>query len=68
MGTKNKINVDIIISTDTAIRNAKIFKTSPSFETENYVVHGLLHTLGYDDLTKKQKALMTKKERSYVHP
>ncbi|MDD5595689.1 MAG: rRNA maturation RNase YbeY [Candidatus Omnitrophica bacterium] len=58
---------DIFISTDTAVRNARIFKTSPAKESELYAVHGILHLLGYDDRTIKQKQLMHKKEARYVN-
>lgn len=56
------IFADIVISTDTAIRNARIFKTSNTYELYLYVIHGLLHILGYDDKSKKEKAAMHKKE------
>lgn len=56
------IFADIVISTDTAIRNARIFKTSGPYELYLYVIHGLLHILGYDDKSKKEKAAMHKKE------
>lgn len=57
---------DIVISTDTAARNARIFKTSSSYELYLYVVHGMLHLLGYDDRTKKDKLIMRKKEESLM--
>ena len=58
---------DIIISTDTAMRNARIFKTTPVDELNLYAVHGALHLLGYDDHTPKQRKLMRQKEEEYVH-
>jgi len=59
---------DIIISTQTAIRNAKAFKTTPLFELNLYLVHGLLHILGYDDKTHQQRKLIRRKEKQYVYP
>lgn len=56
------IFADIVISTDTAIRNARIFKTSRPYELYLYVIHGLLHILGYEDKSKKEKTAMHKKE------
>ena len=44
-----RIEGEIVISTPAVIKNAKIFKTSPSRELALYVVHGILHLLGYDD-------------------
>jgi probable rRNA maturation factor len=53
---------DIAISTDTAIRNARIFKTSNFHEIYLYVIHGVLHLLGYDDTSKKDRLIMQKRE------
>jgi len=63
---QGRIFADIIISADTAIRNAGIFQTSPSYEIYLYVVHGILHLLGYDDHAIKQKQKMRKKEREIL--
>lgn len=57
---------DIIISTDTAARNALAYKTSQENETRLYLIHGLLHLLGYRDHTLRQKELMRKKEKQYL--
>ena len=59
-GLKN-MTADIIISTDTAIRNSKIFKTTPMYELFLYITHGVLHLLGYDDKTQKQRNAMHKR-------
>ncbi|MFH1199212.1 MAG: rRNA maturation RNase YbeY [Candidatus Omnitrophota bacterium] len=52
---------DIVVSTDTAIRQAKIFKTSAIYELYLYVVHGVLHISGYDDKTLKERNSMNAK-------
>lgn len=66
--TKNSpMLADVVISTDTAIRNAKLFKTTPLFELNLYCLHGVLHLLGYKDKTLKDKKLMRKKESTYVN-
>lgn len=57
---------DIVVSTQTAIRNARAFKTTPTYEMYLYVIHGLLHILGYDDKSKKDKLIMQKKEESLL--
>jgi probable rRNA maturation factor len=49
---------DIVISTETAINNAKIFKTTPIYEVYLYAIHGTLHILGYKDKNKKYKKIM----------
>ena len=53
---------EIIISTDTAKRNARIFNTSFNYELTLYVVHGILHLLGFDDTSKYKTRLMRQKE------
>jgi probable rRNA maturation factor len=57
---------DIIISTDTAIRNAKVYHTRPDNEAALYAIHGLLHLLGYQDSTTKERSIMRRKEDKYV--
>ena len=57
---------DIAVSADTAVRNSRFFKSTPQKELKLYVIHGLLHLLGYDDLTLRKAALMRKKEKQYA--
>jgi len=40
---------EIIVSATTACRNARLYKNSLQKEVMLYVVHGILHLLGYDD-------------------
>jgi probable rRNA maturation factor len=65
--SRGLLRADIVISADTAERNAKIYKTSIPFELNLYVAHGLLHLLGYNDHSKKETILIRKKEAKYVH-
>jgi probable rRNA maturation factor len=64
--TAGEITCDIIISTDTAIRNARIFQTTHSYEIKLYIIHGLLHLLGYRDRSPKQRQVMHRKERQVL--
>lgn len=57
-----EIIADIAISTDTAIRNARNYKTTRSYELYLYVVHGVLHILGYKDNNKANSSVMQRKE------
>ncbi|MFH0826308.1 MAG: rRNA maturation RNase YbeY [Candidatus Omnitrophota bacterium] len=57
---------EIAVSTDAAIRHAKIFGTSPLYELYLYVVHGLLHILGYQDRTRKQREHMQEKAENIL--
>ena len=60
------ILADIIISTPAALKQAVKFKTSPHYEIFLYLVHGLLHILGFNDQTHLQINQMRKKESQYV--
>lgn len=61
-----RLAADIVVSTDTAVRNARVYGTTPDYEAGLYCVHGLLHILGYDDHTTRDTQVMRKKERLYV--
>lgn len=69
LGEKRKkiIIADIMISTDSAIKQSRAFKTTPGYELSLYIVHGMLHILGFNDRTPAQIKLMRKKEKQYVH-
>ena len=64
---KNIILADIMISAQEALKQARNFKTTPDYELSLYVVHGLLHILGFNDHTPREIRLMRKKEDQYVH-
>jgi probable rRNA maturation factor len=66
LGDGRRMIADIFISTDTAISNAKVFKTTPLYENHLYLVHGLLHILGYRDHTPAQRKVMRGKEELYM--
>lgn len=67
LDSKNELLADIAVSVDTAISQAKIFQTSYLYELYLYVVHGVLHILGYDDKTTKQRQLMQDKSIKILH-
>lgn len=53
---------DIIISVDAARRQARDFKTTKKKELVLYLIHGLLHLLGYDDETPKEAEKMKRRQ------
>ncbi len=63
---KKHLQGDIIISTDAVIANARKFKTSLRYELALYIVHGILHLLGYDDHAAKDITRMRKKEQELM--
>lgn len=56
------VNGNIAVSVDRVKENAKTY--SSSFERELYrvMIHGVLHCIGYNDDTKKEKERITKTE------
>lgn len=57
---------EVIVSTETAVAAARDFVWSPEDETLLYVVHGLLHLAGYDDLTEDERQIMRTRERDVL--
>lgn len=61
---KTPLSGEIFICPKTAIIYAESHGLDPYQELALYVVHGLLHLLGFDDIEPKQRRLMRKKEKS----
>jgi rRNA maturation RNase YbeY len=61
-----KIIGEIYISIDRVMENAAIFKTTFSKELHRVLFHGALHLCGYNDKTKKERALIRQKEDYYI--
>ncbi|MDE3046345.1 MAG: rRNA maturation RNase YbeY [Verrucomicrobiota bacterium] len=55
---------EVFVCPATATAYAKKKKLNPYDETALYIVHGLLHCLGYDDLESKDRRIMRKKEKT----
>jgi probable rRNA maturation factor len=57
---------ELFICVDEAIAQAKRFKTSWQSEVVRYVVHGVLHLLGHDDLKPNLRGKMKRAENRLV--
>lgn len=57
---------DIFISVPQIVRQAKVWEVTPKEEFVRMLVHGLLHALGYDHMTKAEAAIMFPKQEKYV--
>jgi probable rRNA maturation factor len=57
---------DVVISLDTAERQAKGRRRPLEDEVRFLLAHGILHLYGYDHATAEEKKLMTKKTRELV--
>ena len=59
---------DIVISVDTALRDARSGGLSFDDEVVYLLIHGLLHLIGYDhEGSESDAALMAEKERELFH-
>jgi probable rRNA maturation factor len=61
-----KLEGELILGIEVAIEEAKVRGHTPETELCLYVIHGILHLCGYDDLTKKDAAEMRRMERHYL--
>ena len=60
------IEGEIYISWDRIIDNSKTYNNSISDELDRVVIHGILHLLGFNDKTKKDKIKMTDLENKFL--
>ncbi len=60
------IDGELVISTETAIREARNYEWNPLDELRLYLVHGLLHLCGYDDQSDSDLTLMRSRERDVL--
>ncbi len=65
-GYGKRIEGEIILSSEMAKQMATKYRWRPVDELTLYVVHGLLHLCGYDDMTQKKQALMQQREREVL--
>ena len=64
--TRTKLHGELFICVDVAMAQAKEFKSSWQSELVRYVVHGVLHLLGYDDLKPELRRKMKREENRLV--
>jgi probable rRNA maturation factor len=57
---------EVVASADTAAASAPNFGCTPEDELLTYVIHGVLHLVGYDDVTPKLRKQMGAKEQEYL--
>ncbi|OIO81614.1 MAG: rRNA maturation RNase YbeY [Candidatus Omnitrophica bacterium CG12_big_fil_rev_8_21_14_0_65_43_15] len=54
---------DVVISAETAAKQARRYKKDIKEEMCLYLAHGILHLVGYNDATSKQRKKMDKAQR-----
>jgi probable rRNA maturation factor len=57
---------EIVVSADRAVANARRYRVTPGRELALYVVHGILHLHGHNDLEIAARARMRRAERAVL--
>lgn len=60
---KHRILGEVFVCPQIALEYAKEQKLDPHKETALYIIHGILHLLGYDDITPSDRRQMRKMEQ-----
>jgi probable rRNA maturation factor len=64
--TRPALHGELFVCVDDAISQAKNFQTSFQSEVVRYIVHGVLHLLGHDDLKPDPRCKMKREENRLV--
>lgn len=56
---------EIVISADTAARQAPMFDSDLMSELQLYLLHGLLHLAGFDDVEPRQRKRMLRLQKQF---
>jgi probable rRNA maturation factor len=59
---------EIVISAETAARQARIFHSKLMAEIRLYLLHGLLHLAGFDDVAAQERRQMHRLQKKYSQP
>jgi rRNA maturation RNase YbeY len=65
-GHATEIHGELFICVDDAVKQSREFKTRWQSEVVRYVVHGVLHLVGYDDLKPQLRRRMKREENRLV--
>lgn len=57
---------EVFVCPQTALKYAQAHALDPLEETTLYIVHGLLHLIGYDDIEEKDRECMRKAEAKHM--
>ena len=64
--SEDEIDGEIYISIERVRENAESFENDFKNELHRVVLHGVLHLIGFNDKTKREKSVMREKEDSYL--
>ena len=63
---ENRIEGEIVASSDTALQCSQEYGQSPENELLLYIIHGTLHLAAFDDIAEEDKAAMRDAEKKYM--
>lgn len=63
---QQRLEGEVVVSADTAAAQAEAFGWSAADELLLYVVHGVLHLVGYDDYSESDRQVMRSREQKYL--
>ena len=66
LGETDRVEGEVFINLDQAARQANEYHVTAAAEIRRLVIHAVLHLCGYDDVTARKKAMMTKLEDRYL--
>lgn len=64
--SSSEVEGEVYVDLDTAAERHEEFNTSYEREAYRYVIHGVLHLLGYDDATEAGQNTMRAREDQYL--
>lgn len=64
--SSDELEGDVFISVERARKNSKKFRVKFKQEVKRLMLHGVLHLIGYNDKTEKEKKIMREKEDCYL--
>jgi probable rRNA maturation factor len=62
IGSEIKLHGELFVCIDEALAQARQFRTTWQSELVRYVIHGILHLRGYDDLNPTARRVMKREE------
>jgi probable rRNA maturation factor len=67
MRNAERLHGELFICLDDAVKQAREFGTSWPAELARYVIHGILHLRGFDDITASARRRMKREEDRLLH-
>ncbi|GHT21471.1 hypothetical protein FACS189419_02420 [Planctomycetales bacterium] len=64
--SKHHLEGEVLACSEVAQERAKEFSWTPQEELMLYIIHGMLHLVGFDDKTEEAEEVMRQKEKEYL--